>query len=96
MPIYEFVCADCGHEFESLQRLNEAPPASCPNCGGGQVNKKISVAGFRLKGGGWYETDFKNKKKADGGSSGATSDSGGGSGASTGSKPSESASGSSE
>lgn len=81
MPIYEFVCADCGHEFESLQRLNDAPPANCPKCSGGSISKKISAAGFRLKGGGWYETDFKNKskKKGDGGAASGSSDSGSGS-----------------
>lgn len=96
MPIYEFVCADCGHEFESLQRLNEAPPASCPKCGNGNVSKKISAAGFRLKGGGWYETDFKNKQqpKKEAGSTGGTADSGGASGADSSTKSSEKASGS--
>ena len=68
MPIYEFVCAACDHEFESLQRLNDPPPASCPNCGADSISKKLSAAGFRLKGGGWYETDFKNKKAGAAGS----------------------------
>ena len=71
MPIYEFVCADCDHEFESLQRLNDPPPGACPNCGSAAISKKLSAAGFRLKGGGWYETDFKNKKPASGGSEAA-------------------------
>lgn len=64
MPIYEFVCAECDHEFESLQRLSDPLPTECPECGKGPVTKKISAAGFRLKGGGWYETDFKNGSKS--------------------------------
>ncbi len=71
MPIYEFVCEQCGHEFESFQRLSDPLPEQCPSCAGGPVIKKISAAGFRLKGGGWYETDFKGgaKKNVSGGDS---------------------------
>ncbi|MGI9326862.1 MAG: FmdB family zinc ribbon protein [Pseudomonadales bacterium] len=63
MPIYEFVCDDCGHEFESLQRLSDPLPDTCPDCGKQRVHKKVSAAAFRLKGGGWYETDFKSGQK---------------------------------
>ena len=61
MPIYEYRCAACGHEFEKLQKMSDPDPDSCPECGKkGAVSRLISAAGFRLKGGGWYETDFKS------------------------------------
>jgi len=61
MPIYEYQCLACGHEMEKLQKLADAPLVDCPNCQQPALKKKISAAGFRLKGTGWYETDFKNK-----------------------------------
>lgn len=63
MPIYEYVCNACGHEKEILQRLSDAKLTECPLCGKPDFIKKISAPGFRLKGGGWYETDFKTGKK---------------------------------
>jgi putative FmdB family regulatory protein len=65
MPIYEYECAACAHQLESLQKISDAPLLDCPQCGKPSLRKLISAAGFRLKGGGWYETDFKsgNKKK---------------------------------
>jgi len=63
MPIYEYACAACGHQFDTLQSLSEAPLTDCPECGQPQLTKLISAAGFRLKGGGWYETDFKSGGK---------------------------------
>jgi putative FmdB family regulatory protein len=64
MPIYEFRCEKCGHEFESLQKMSDPDPDVCPECGEhGSVSRLISAAGFRLKGGGWYETDFKSGKR---------------------------------
>ncbi|WP_308363617.1 MULTISPECIES: zinc ribbon domain-containing protein [unclassified Microbulbifer] len=65
MPIYEYQCSACGHQMEALQRMSDAPLTDCPACNGATLRKKISAAGFRLKGGGWYETDFKTggKKK---------------------------------
>ncbi len=63
MPIYEYRCAACGHELEKLQKLSDEPLKVCPACGEPALEKKVSAAGFRLKGGGWYETDFKNKKQ---------------------------------
>lgn len=69
MPIYEYQCQACEHEIEMLQKLSDAPLTDCPECGKPELKKKISAAGFRLKGGGWYETDFKtgNKKNLVGG-----------------------------
>lgn len=63
MPIYEYACGHCGHELEALQKLSDAPLVVCPECGREALVKKISAAGFRLKGGGWYETDFKSGKQ---------------------------------
>ena len=62
MPIYEYACQDCGHEMEVIQKINDLPLEDCPVCGQSALKKKISVSGFRLKGTGWYETDFKQKK----------------------------------
>ena len=63
MPIFEYICDNCGHEFETLQKVSEAPLKKCEACGAKKLRKKISVAGFRLSGSGWYETDFKSGKK---------------------------------
>jgi putative FmdB family regulatory protein len=63
MPIYEYQCQACGHEHEALQKLNDSPLIHCPACTQPELKKKISAAGFRLKGGGWYETDFKSGTK---------------------------------
>jgi putative FmdB family regulatory protein len=60
MPIYEYQCTDCEHEFETIQKISEDLLVTCPNCSKDSLRKKISAAGFRLKGGGWYETDFKS------------------------------------
>ncbi len=59
MPIYEYRCTACGHELETIQKMSDAPLAECPACGKPALQKLISAAGFRLKGSGWYETDFK-------------------------------------
>lgn len=63
MPIYEYQCQSCGHEHEALQKLSDQPLIDCPACSKPDLIKKISAAGFRLKGGGWYETDFKSGTK---------------------------------
>jgi putative FmdB family regulatory protein len=62
MPIYEYQCKACGHELEALQKISDDPLKECPACGDLGLAKLISAAGFRLKGGGWYETDFKSGK----------------------------------
>ena len=59
MPIYEYRCEQCSHELERLQRMGDEPLRDCPSCGKPALKRLISAAGFRLKGGGWYETDFK-------------------------------------
>jgi len=59
MPIYEYRCSSCGHEFEALQKFSDARLSTCPSCHAEALVKKISAAGFQLKGSGWYATDFK-------------------------------------
>lgn len=59
MPIYEYRCQSCDHELEAMQKLSDPELSECPSCGKPALKKLISVVGFRLKGGGWYETDFK-------------------------------------
>jgi putative FmdB family regulatory protein len=63
MPIYEYRCGACGHHLESLQKMSEAPLRKCPECGKSQLKRLVSAPQFRLKGSGWYETDFKNKNE---------------------------------
>ena len=63
MPIYEYQCTECGHELEKLQKISDPALTDCPACGKSTLRKLVSAAGFRLKGGGWYETDFKAGKK---------------------------------
>ena len=65
MPIYEYQCSLCEKKIEALQKINDAPLKDCPVCFAPSLRKLVSAASFRLKGAGWYETDFKtgNKKK---------------------------------
>jgi putative FmdB family regulatory protein len=63
MPIYEYRCSACGHQLEALQKMAEAPLRKCPECGKSQLKRLVSAPQFRLKGSGWYETDFKNKSE---------------------------------
>ena len=64
MPIYEYQCEACGHQLEALQKMSAAPLLRCPVCDKDSLKKLISAAAFKLKGSGWYETDFKNKGSA--------------------------------
>jgi putative FmdB family regulatory protein len=63
MPIYEYQCQSCDHEFEALQKISDPLLTDCPSCSEQALRKKVSAAAFRLKGGGWYETDFKTGNK---------------------------------
>ena len=60
MPIYEYRCSSCGFEEEYLQKVGAALLTDCPECGKATFAKKLTAAGFQLKGSGWYATDFKN------------------------------------
>ena len=63
MPIYEYQCKSCHHELEALQKISADPLKECPKCGDMALQKQISASAFRLKGSGWYETDFKTGNK---------------------------------
>lgn len=63
MPLYEYRCAACDVVSEINHRMSDSAPTDCPICGASQLAKQISAAGFRLKGAGWYETDFKSDGK---------------------------------
>lgn len=63
MPIYEYQCQQCGHQLEALQKISDDPLKECPQCRQAELQKLVSAASFRLKGGGWYETDFKSGDK---------------------------------
>jgi putative FmdB family regulatory protein len=60
MPFYEYQCQACGAQTEVLQKISDAPLKKCPDCGKARLVKLVSAPIFRLKGGGWYETDFKS------------------------------------
>jgi putative FmdB family regulatory protein len=80
MPIYEYRCNGCGHEMELMQKMSDDPMKDCPVCKESKLKKLISAAGFRLKGSGWYETDFKSKSSKKNSGSGQSGGSCGGGG----------------
>jgi len=59
MPIYEYVCSKCGHEWDAIQKFSEKPLTTCPKCSKKTAKRKISASAFHLKGSGWYVTDYK-------------------------------------
>ncbi len=59
MPFYEYQCSGCGHHHEELQKVSARPLRKCPGCGRNTLRRLVSAPVFRLKGSGWYETDFK-------------------------------------
>jgi len=63
MPIFDFACDKCGHQFEKLVIRSDSPSPNCISCESDQVSKQVSAPAFRLGGSGWYETDFKTGKK---------------------------------
>jgi putative FmdB family regulatory protein len=96
MPIYEYRCRACGHEFEREQRITDDPLEACPSCGAAQAKRLISRTSFHLKGGGWYSDLYgssgaKKSKKGEGAGEAAKADSG--SGASDAGKSGEAGSG---
>ena len=76
MPIYEYACKQCEHVFDVLQKMSDEPLTYCPECGAPELKKLLSAPSFRLKGGGWYETDFKNNDKKKAGSKDGSADKG--------------------
>ena len=63
MPIYGYACTDCDHAFDALQKMSDPRLVDCPECGEATLKKQLSAPKFRLKGQGWYETDFKTGDK---------------------------------
>ena len=66
MPIYEYYCESCGHEFETLQRITDEPIRKCEKCGKMKAKRSISRTSFVLKGSGWYVTDYGGKNASRG------------------------------
>ena len=63
MPTYEYTCGNCGHDMEAFQRMSDDPLSDCPSCHTPSLKRKIGLgAGIIFKGGGFYETDFKDRK----------------------------------
>ena len=105
MPIYEYQCEKCEGTFEAIQKFSDDPLTECRLCDDGKVKKLLSAPAFRLKGSGWYETDFKKdkdkqknlvKSDGDGGGKSASSPDGGSSSSSGSSKSDSAGSGSSK
>jgi putative FmdB family regulatory protein len=63
MPFYEYECPHCSYRDEVLQKISDKPLKKCPKCGKNGLKKLVSAPVFRLKGSGWYETDFKSEKE---------------------------------
>src|SRR6187402_3702226 len=63
MPFYEYECPHCSYHDEVLQKITDQPLSKCPSCGKKGLKKLMSAPVFRLKGSGWYETDFKGDKE---------------------------------
>jgi putative FmdB family regulatory protein len=66
MPLYEYRCEACGHQFEVIQKFSDEPIAVCPKCGSGPVAKLLSSPAFQFKGTGWYITDYARKGTSEG------------------------------
>ncbi|MEJ6593337.1 MAG: zinc ribbon domain-containing protein [SAR86 cluster bacterium] len=99
MPIYEYQCEECQNRIEKLMKLSDEAPVICPKCSKPALKKMVSAAAFRLKGSGWYETDFKTGSKKNvlhGGASSDSSSGNSGSGSSGSSGSGSSGSGTSE
>jgi putative FmdB family regulatory protein len=65
MPIYAYRCEDCGHAQDFLQKMSDPLIDACPSCASKNFRKQVTAAGFQLKGGGWYVTDFRDNGKKD-------------------------------
>jgi putative FmdB family regulatory protein len=64
MPLYEYRCQSCQHQFEVIQKFSDPPIGKCPSCGEGAVVKLFSSPAFQFKGSGWYITDYARKDAA--------------------------------
>ena len=61
MPIYEYLCASCGYQFEEVQKFNEPQLEECPDCGKNSARRQVSMSAFHLKGEGWYKDGYSGK-----------------------------------
>jgi putative FmdB family regulatory protein len=75
MPIYEYECRGCGHQFEEWQKMSDSPVRKCPSCGKRKVDRLVSLSAFHLKGSGWYVTDYGGKNSGNKPASEGSSDS---------------------
>jgi len=84
MPIYEYACPDCGHQFENIQKISDPLLTDCPECGADNLRKLVSATSFHLKGSGWYKDHYglKSTPDASEGTSASASDSSDSSGSS--------------
>jgi len=76
MPIYEYACAACGHQFEEWQKITDKPVKTCPKCKAKKVERLISATSFHLKGGGWYSDLYAGPKPNGSSEQGSSTDSG--------------------
>jgi putative FmdB family regulatory protein len=65
MPIYEYRCRRCSHDFETMQRVGARPLRKCPQCTG-SLDKLLSRTAFQLKGGGWFAQGYSDKPSSSG------------------------------
>lgn len=79
MPIYEYACGKCEHEFEVEQRMSDPPVKTCPKCRSRKVKRLISRTSFVLKGSGWYSDLYSSAKKGGKGEGKSEGDTKGGS-----------------
>lgn len=63
MPLYEYICTACAHEFEEMRKFSDPAVRKCPECGKSKVQKKVSLAGFQLKGAGWYKDGYSKSSE---------------------------------
>jgi putative FmdB family regulatory protein len=64
MPLYEYQCSACAHQFERIVKFSDAPLTTCPQCGKATIHQKISAPAVQFKGSGWYVTDYAHKSSA--------------------------------
>lgn len=60
MPLYEYRCKKCGHQFEIIQKFSDKLQSKCPKCGA-RLEKLLSAPAIQFKGKGWYVTDYARK-----------------------------------
>ena len=76
MPLYEYLCRSCAHQFERIVKFSDAPLTTCPKCGKETIDQMISAPAVQFKGSGWYVTDYARKNSAGTSSESSGSDSG--------------------